>query len=165
MPFLRSTGTLGAGLLAAILAAFSLGGEAGAQAPTSPRDAATCTGTLTLAWGTLFDTPVLEMQYTVSGLEPDAPYTLFVGGQAAVSASTNSAGTASGSFTVLAQSASPNIQVATAGRCAAATLPRLPLQACLAFMPTRTFACPFIVTPDGILPVVIGPGGTPIVGP
>ena len=81
---------------------------------------------------------------------------------AVVSATTSGHGTTSGSFTVLPQAASRHVEVATAGRCAAATFPRVPLSLCLATLPSRPFACPVVVTPDGIIPVVIGPGGTPI---
>ena len=135
-----------AGVLAAALALAASGGAVSAQ--TAPQPAANCRGTLTL--GTVRGG--IELSYTASGLEANAPYTIFVDGQAVASATTTGAGTTGGSITVPAGTHGGSaVQVTTARSCAAGTIPVVVGVLCA---PTTT-----TVTADGVT-VVINLGRT-----
>ena len=144
----RST-LFAAAVLAAALALAVSGSTASAQ--SAPRPPGTCRGTLTL--GTVFRG--VELSYTATGLEANAAYTIFIGGQAVASATTTGAGTTGGSITVPAGTpAGAEVQVTTANSCASGTLLR-PVFA--------TFIPQAIVTVGGVTVVITrSPFATPV---
>ena len=105
------------------------------HAQTAPQAASTCRGTLTLSRTTTVSGG--ELQYAASGLEPNAAYTISIGGQLVARATTSNAGTTGGSVLVPVGlgTTGGTIQVSTATTCAAATL---------TVIGQSTFGCPFV---------------------
>jgi hypothetical protein len=161
-------------VVAAVLATVAGATMADAQVPTSPRAATTCTGTLVLTPSVVsaFVFPGAEVTIAASGLEPNAAYTIFIGGMPYASATTNSAGTTSGSIFVRLVAPVIDVQVTTAGRCAAATLRvAVPLVLpCGPFGVVTPFGCTIVVSPGVLIPVANVPGfcvlpGRPVLVP
>jgi hypothetical protein len=161
-------------IVAAVLATVAGAGIAAAQTPTSPRASSTCTGTLVLTPSVVTASvfPGAEVTIAASGLEPDAAYTIFIGGMPFASATTNNAGTTSGSIFVRLVAPAIDVQVTTAGRCAAATLRvAVPLiVSCGPFGVVTPFGCTVVISPTVLIPVANVPGfctlpGRPILVP
>jgi hypothetical protein len=111
------------GAVAAVLAAFLLAGTAAADPPTAPRPADSCTAQMTLAPNPLLGGGPTAAFATVTGLEPGAPYNVFLGTQLTTNGVADLDGTTR--VTLLLNplvSVAINVQVATTSRCAVGTL-------------------------------------------
>jgi len=111
------------GAIAAIVGAFCLTSIAAADPPTTPRPADSCTAQMTLAPNPLLGGGPTEAFATVTGLEPGAPYNVFLGTQLTTNGVADLDGTAR--VTLLLNplvSVAINVQVATTSRCAVGTL-------------------------------------------
>ncbi|MGH2599597.1 MAG: hypothetical protein ACRDJ9_09435 [Dehalococcoidia bacterium] len=108
---------------AAVLAAFLLVGTAAADPPTTPRPADSCTAQMTIMPNPLLGGRPTEAFATVTGLEPGAPYNVFLGTELTSNGVADLDGTAH--VTLLLNplvSVAINVQVATTTRCAVGTL-------------------------------------------
>ena len=157
MSAIRVFGMLAVGALAAVLATATTAGEAHAQ--SAPQPPSSCRGTLSLARTTVVSGA--ELAYAASGLEPNAPYSIVIGGQLVARATTSNAGTTGGTVLVpdVLGSASAPMQVSTASTCAAGTV---------TIVGPRFIGCPFVSTAFGCgvipAPVVVNPFfSTPVV--
>jgi hypothetical protein len=157
MKYIRSMGLFAAGVCAVVLAVTALGEEASAQAPTGPRAATSCTGTLVLTPNPVFAGRLREVQVSASGLEPNAPFAIFASGAFPVVGTTNSGGATTDTlfFQVLPTSLL-SVQVTTPGSCAAGTLtvfgPRFVI--CNPVFFFNTVVCPFVIVP-GATPIFV----------
>ena len=115
------------GLLAALLLVGALaihGASQGASAqPAAPQSAAACRGQVIRPLGAVVS-PGSVLHYSAQGLEANAPYTIFIGGQVVSRATTSPNGTTGGTLAVPSAlgSGSLEMQVTTAGSCASTTL-------------------------------------------
>ena len=115
------------GLLAALLLVGTLaihGESRGVNAqPAAPQAAATCRGQVILPLGAVVS-PGSVLHYSAQGLEANAPYTIFIGGQAVSRATTSPNGTTGGTLAIPSAlgSGSLEMQVTTASSCASTTL-------------------------------------------
>ena len=158
MSAIRLFGMLAVGAFAVVLAVATPAGAVNAQ--SAPQPPSSCRGTLSLGRTTVGSGA--ELAYAASGLEPNAPYSIVIGGQLVARATTSTAGTTGGTVLVpdVLGSASAPMQVSTATTCAAGTLTIVGL---------HTFGCPFVTTTIfgcGVIPapVVVTPFvSTPVV--
>jgi hypothetical protein len=122
-----SAGTRTASLVLVIVVALgmlALAPTASAQPPpTMPTPSDMCTATLTLNPTTVAFAGQRAVDLSASGFEPGALYSVFVGGRYFGGGIISSDGTGATSIVVDALvAATPEVQVATNGRCAVATL-------------------------------------------
>ena len=137
-------------VLAAAAAALAMtlvvAGTVSAEAPSTPRPAASCTAQLELDPNpVLFGRPRL-VAGSVNGLDPGAPFNIFVEGQRVGSGFVDVAGRATfGLIVETATAVAFDVQVATETRCAAGQLIVAgPLQLRCTLDPDGTIICPLV---------------------
>jgi len=148
----RFLGVFASGLLAAMFAAIVMASGAGAQ--SAPRPSGSCTGQLTLTTGLVGVSR--ELAYAASGLEPDAPCTIFIAGREVARATTTGAGTTSGSVFVpdVVGTAGVEMQVTAASTCASGTLTVVGSRSSCLLVDGVIMDCPFGFSPIVGLPFV-----------
>lgn len=144
---LRVAGPIVAGVI--VLAGMGIVPTASAQAPTSPMPNDACTAKLTLDPSTISAGGERGVGVLLSGFEPGALFSVFVGSHYFGGGRISSDGTgAAGIFVDAVTAAAPKVQATTGNRCAVATLTIVgPLRVNCepVIVNDIIIACPFIV--------------------